>query len=61
MSSVIFLFHKGKQRKVIRMLSEPDVNGKDVKFSILAEQRVLSEILIKLIPSLHFLKICPKK
>lgn len=44
------------------MLSEPDVNGKDViKFSILAEQRVLSEILIKLIPSLHLLKICPKK
>lgn len=43
------------------MLSEPDVNGKDVKFSILADQRVLSEILIKLIPSLHLLKICPKK
>lgn len=43
------------------MLSEPDVNGNDVKFSILAEQRVQSEILIKLIPSLNLLKICPKK
>lgn len=43
------------------MLSEPDVNGKDVKCSILAKQRVLSEILIKLILILHLPKTCSKK